>query len=119
MAATYTIEQWLTGMVDFNVPEATIKSILYNNGITVGSSVDSVAERNRELSLADLYMWLAASSSATSGEYVSDGGWQHQKSNKNVVDRAGLRARALDLYKKWNSDKAATVGSKITIKPLY
>ena len=119
MSATYTIEEWLTGMVDYNTPESAIKAILFNNGVTAGTAVASVAERERDLCLADLYMWLAASSSATSGEYVSDGGWQHQKANKNVVDRAGLRARALDLYTKWDSEKAATVGNKITLKDLY
>ena len=119
MSAIYTIEEWLTGMVDYNTPEATLKSILFNNGVAVGTAVADVAERDRDLCLADLYMWLAASSSATSGEYISDGGWQHQKSNKNVVDRAGLRSRALELYKKWDSEKAATVGNKITLKNLY
>ena len=118
--AAYTIEQWLVGMVDFNVPEATIKAILFNNKVTDGTPVSNVAERERDLCLADLLMWLSSSSTATSGEYISDGGWQHQKANKVVVDRAGLIARAKALYAKWNSEKADTViGSKITIKPIY
>ena len=54
------------------------------------------------------------------GEYISDGGWQHQKANKVVVDRASLVARARELYKKWNSEKAESViGGKITIKSIY
>lgn len=118
--AAYTIEQWLVGMVDFNVPEATIKAILFNNEVTEGVSASNVDERERDLCLADLLMWLSSSSTATSGEYISDGGWQHQKANKVVVDRAGLISRAKELYKKWNSEKAdSVVGSKITIKPIY
>ena len=118
--AAYTIEQWLVGMVDFNVPEATIKAILFNNKVTEGTSASDVDERERDLCLADLLVWLSSSSTATSGEYISDGGWQHQKANKVVVDRAGLIARARDLYKKWNSEKAnSVVGGKITIKPIY
>lgn len=113
------MEQWLAGMVDFNVPEATLAAILYNNGVEQGCPVDAVSERERDLCLADLYMWLTTSSSATSGEYISDGGWQHQKANKVVVDRAGLRAAALRLYQKWNSEKAAAAQGGVTIKNLY
>lgn len=119
MAGTLTIEQWLMGMVDFNVPDATIQAILFNNGIAPGTAMSAVGERERDLSLADLYMWLTTSSTATSGEYVSDGGWQHQKANKVVVDRAGLRANALRLYQKWNSDKADSAKGNINIKHLY
>ena len=118
--AAYTIEQWLMGMVDFNIPEATLKAILFNNEVTEGSPVTSIDERERDLCLADLLMWLSSSSTATSGEYISDGGWQHQKSTKNVFDRAGLAARARALYAKWNSEKAESAAAmKITIKSIY
>lgn len=117
--ANLSIERWLVGMVDFNVPDTTIESILFNNGVISGTPVSLVDEKSRDLSLADLYMWLTTSSTATSGEYVSDGGWQHQKANKVVVDRAGLRAAALRLYSKWNSDKAESAKGNVVIKKLY
>ena len=118
--AAYTIETWLRGMVDFDVPDATIMAILFNNEVAQGTPVGSTNEKQRDLSLADLLMWLSSSSTSSSGEYISDGGWSHQKSNKQVVDRAGLIKRAQDLYAKWNSDKAKTaVGTKITFKPIY
>lgn len=118
--ATYTIEQWLSGMVDYDVPAATLQAILYNNQVDSGSPVSSTSERERDLCLADLLMWLSSSSTSSSGEYISDNGWSHQKSNKQVVDRAGLIRRAQELYAKWNSDKTSTaVGTKITVKPIY
>lgn len=118
--AVYTIETWLRGMVDFDVPDATIMAILFNNNVTEGIAVSKTAEKDRDLCLADLLMWLASSSTSSSGEYISDGGWSHQKSNKQVVDRNGLVKRAQELYAKWDSDKAKTaVGPKITIKPIY
>ena len=118
--AAYTIETWLRGMVDFDVPDATIMAILFNNGVTSGKPVANASEKERDLCLADLLMWLSSSSTASSGEYVSDGGWSHQKSNKQVVDRAGLVRRAQELYAKWDSDKAKTaIGAKITIKSIY
>ena len=107
-------------MVDFDIPEATIMAILFNNSVTNGTPMQEVAEMERDLCLADLYMWLSSSSTATSGETVSDGGWSHQKSNKQVVDRAGLARKAQSLYAKWNSDKAKTaIGATITIKSIY
>ena len=118
--AAYTIETWLRGMVDFDVPDATIMAILFNNGVVSGNPVERTSEKERDLCLADLLMWLSSSSTASSGEYVSDGGWSHQKSNKQVVDRAGLVRRAHELYAKWDSDKATSaVTSKITFKSIY
>lgn len=118
--AAYTIETWLKGMVDFDVPSATIMAILFNNQVFQGTPVSNTSEMQRDLCLADLLMWLSSSSTASSGEYISDNGWSHQKSNKQVVDRAGLIRRAQELYAKWKSDKANTaVGTKITFKPIY
>lgn len=118
--AVYTIETWLKGMVDFDVPSATIMAILFNNEVEQGTSMTDVSEKQRDLCLADLLMWLSSSSTSSTGEYISDNGWSHQKSAKQVVDRAGLIRRAQDLYAKWNSDKAKTaVGTKITYKPIY
>ena len=117
---TYTIETWLRGMVDFDIPDATLMAILFNNEVAPGTSVSSTSEKERDLCHADLLMWLSSSSTASSGEMISDGGWSHQKSNKQVADRAGLISRARELYAKWNSDKAkAAVGAKITVKAIY
>lgn len=118
--ADYTIERWLRGMVDYDVPSDTLCAILFNNRVPDGLRVADVPERERDLCLADLLMWLSSSSTATSGEYVSDGGWQHQKSNKNVTDRTALRQRAQSLYAKWDPDKAkAAMMNKVSIKAIY
>lgn len=107
-------------MVDFDVPDAAIMAILFNNEVTPNTLMLDIAEMQKDLCLADLLMWLSSSSTASSGEYVSDGGWSHQKSNKQVVDREGLIKRAQQLYAKWSSDKADTaVGKRITIKAIY
>ena len=118
--AAYTIETWLRGKVDFDIPDATLMAILFDNEISSGTPVERTSEKQRDLCLADLLMWLSSSSTTSSGEIISDGGWSHQKSNKQVVDRAGLVRRAHDLYVKWDSDKATTaVTTKITIKSIY
>lgn len=118
--AVYTIETWLKGKADFDVPSSAIMAILFDNGVAQGTLMQNTSEMQRDLCLADLLMWLSSSSTASSGEYISDNGWSHQKSNKQVVDRDGYRKRARALYKKWNSDKADTaVGTKVTLKPIY
>lgn len=117
--AKLTIEQWLIGMVDFSLPDATLMAVLYNNGISDGAYMADVTERQRDLALADIYMWLATSSSTSSGEYEADGGWQHSRGVKNVIDRSGFRARAMELYRKWGSEKANSSIGGIVMKDLY
>lgn len=118
--AAYTIETWLRGKVDFDIPDATIMAILFDNEVPQGEPMNNTSEKQRDLCLADLLMWLSSSSISSSGEMISDNGWSHQKSAKQVVDRNGLIKRAQGLYAKWDSDKAKTaVGAKITVKPIY
>lgn len=118
--ATYTIETWLSGMVDYEIPQTTLMAILFNNKVPSGTNVSDTTEEQRDLCLADLLMWLSSSSSVSSGEMISDGGWSHQKSAKQITDRAGLIRRARELYAKWNSDKVdSAVGARITVKPIY
>lgn len=118
--AAYTIETWLRGKVDFDIPDATIMAILFDNEVEQGTPMQNTSEKQRDLCLADLLMWLSSSSTSSSGEMISDNGWSHQKSAKQVVDRSGLIKRAQALYAKWDSDKAMTaVGSKIKVKPIY
>lgn len=118
--ATYNIETWLRGKVDYEIPDVTIMAILFDNEVAQGTEVSCTTEKDRDLCLADLLMWLSSSSATTSGERIADGGWSHQKASKQVVDRASLIKRAQELYAKWNSDKATSaVGNKVTIKPIY
>lgn len=113
-----TIEQYLAGKVDFNLQDTTIQAILLDRGITEGTSASDVSQMQRDLACADLYMFLASSSTSSSGDYESDGGWQRQRSSKNVYDRNGLRALARALYEKWGVDVADTSGI-MTMKDLY
>lgn len=116
----YTIEKWLRGKVDFDIPSEAITAILFENEVANGAHMQDVSEKQRDLCLADLLMWLSSSSIASSGEMISDNGWSHQKSAKQVVDRNGLIKRAQALYEKWDSDKAKTaVGTKIIVKSIY
>lgn len=113
-----TIEQYLRGKVDFNLAAETVQAILLDRGIAEGSAMTSVTEKQRDLALADLYMFLSTSSVSSSSSYDSDGGWQKHRSNKNVANRAAFADLARKLYEKWGEVPAAATG-KVTMKPLY
>lgn len=116
--ASITIEQWITGSVDFNLTESCIKKILFDRAVAAGTPADALTMRVRKLCYADVLMYMVRSSVTTGGELISDGGWQHQKSAKNVFDRKRLEAEARAIYEEYEPDSVSTVG-KIVMKNLY
>ena len=117
MAVSLTIDQYLKGKVDYEIPESALLAIMADRGVTPGTLLIDVTERQKDLSLADLYMWLASSSVSSTGEYESDAGWQRQRSSKNVFDRGYFKALANALYAKWGL-ATETIG-KIVMQDLY
>ena len=112
-----TIEQYLRGKVDYDIPDVALLSIEADRGITSGAYLTDLSEKQKDLALADLYMWLASSSVSSTGEYESDGGWQRQRSTKNIFDRGYFKALANALYAKWGI-VTSDVGT-IVMKDLY
>lgn len=113
------IGQWLKGMVaDFDVSDSTINAILYNHHLSADVYMDEVSEKDKDLSLADLYMALATSSSKTGSVYDADGGWQRGRSTKNVVDRRWFRDQANRLYAKWDPSLVDNSGNFV-LKGIY
>lgn len=118
--AVYTIEMWLRGKVDFDFSQEAIAAILYDRWIAAGTAVSDVSEKDRELCYADLLMYAASSSVQSSGEYISDNGYQLQRSARNVYDRKAMRDNALRVYQKWDDPKAdEAAGTKFRMKNLY
>ena len=118
--AAYTIETWLRGMVDLDFSPEALSAILFNRGIEAGTSALELTEKQRDLCHADVLMYAAGSSVKASGEYVSDNGYQLQKSAKNVFDRKALRDLAMRLYAKWGDPKAEDVASgRFRMRGLY
>lgn len=112
-----TIEQYLRGKVDYDIPDVALLSIEEDRGIGSGALLSDLTEKQKDLALADLYMWLASSSVSSTGEYESDGGWQRQRSTKNVFDRGYFKALANALYAKWGI-VTSTVGT-VVMRDLY
>lgn len=118
--AAYTVETWLRGMVDFDFTPEALAAVLFNRGIAAGTDASTLTEKQRDLCYADILMYAAGSSVKASGEYISDNGYQLQKSAKNVFDRKALRDLAMRLYKKWKDPRADEAASgKFKMRPLY
>lgn len=116
----YTIKDWLKGKIDFDFTDSAIDAALFDREIDGGTPASEVSIKDRELCYADLLVYAASSSTSTQGEYESDGGWQHQKSNKNVYDRTAMRETAARIYAKWNDAKAESSSySRTTMRDLY
>lgn len=112
------IEQYLRGKIDYEITDATMASILFDRGISANTSVENTTEKQRDLCLADLYVFVSRSSISTSGEYESDGGWQKKKASKTINNRGGYVRLAKALYEKWGVTPPANPGS-IVMKPIY
>lgn len=82
MAIVYTIGTWLKGKVDFNLTDSTLMACTVDHGITPTTPYVECTEREKDLALADVYIFLATSSQTSTGEYEADGGWQHRASAK-------------------------------------
>jgi hypothetical protein len=94
-------------------------TVLFDNGLYEGTGVTDTTEKQRDLCLADLLVWLSYSSTVSSASSDSDGGWKHTDAVKNVANRAALANRAKALYEKWNSPKVSEVSvSRITFKTI-
>jgi len=120
-AAPYTIKSWLAGKVDFDFPDEALASVFFDRGICADMPAYGVSERDRELCLADILMYAAASATSSGSYLESDGGWQHQKAVRNVADRDALRARAMRFYRKWGDTSALEEASAggVVMRDLY
>lgn len=106
----YTIEEYLRGMVAFEVPDSTFASIRVYRGIQKGQDFNELSERIIELCYADLLLWASTSPSSITGAKESDGGWSHSEESRtlSITDKKELRAQANAIYKKYNDSRYNT-----------
>lgn len=127
--AEMTIEQYLRGRIYYDIPEETLRSILFDRGIGEGTPVVelSLIEDNekrlyenkklRDLCLADVYMYCASLPSTRNNSSESDGQWKSEQGGyqRSAFDSRQLRAMANDIYAKYG-EKAQ--GQKITLTSI-
>ena len=108
-----TIEEYLRGLVYYEIPDATLRSILYKRNVADGEDVSALTERDMDLCLAEVYMWCASTPSSRNNTEDADGNWKHIEGGwqTSAYDKRQMRSMALDLFKKWG--ESLTSGSKI------
>lgn len=109
------IEEYLRGLVSYDLPDNTLKSILFKRDVNPGEEVDNVSEKDRDLCLAEVYLWCATTPSAKNNTEDADGNWKHIEAGwtTSAFDKRQLRAMAKELFDKWG--ETATTIQKITL----
>lgn len=118
--ADMTIEQYLRGLVAYDLPDETLRAILFRRKISDGSIItdlsDDEDERIKmcELCLADVYMYCASLPSTKNNSSEADGQWKSEQGGyqRSAYDARQLRAMANDIYSKYGE---VTQGQKIRL----
>lgn len=100
----YTIEDYLFGCVNFDVPQDAIRSILMNRGVENGMAFLEAKETlgfSIDLLKADLFKWILLGVSRKGAVSDGDNGWKHSDGGYSLTkeDKRLLRNEANAIYK--------------------
>lgn len=98
-----TIEDYLRGLVGFDVPESVLNSIRAYREVNKAADISELTVKQKDLLYADLLMWASTSPTSYTGTKESDGGWSRTESNKtvSVTDKKRFENMAMSIYKKY------------------
>jgi hypothetical protein len=101
---SYTIEDYLRGVVNVGISDAALKSICKRLGITPGTEYDELSEKQVDLSTAWLYVWLSGSPTTSSKISDKDGDWSHSEGGETMSANVlkGYLRMANELFAKWD-----------------
>ena len=107
----YTIEQYLKGKVrNVTVPDNALLSILAENEIDGNAAYADLTQKQRDLALAGLYVWVAMSPTTSQKVTDKDANWEHSEGGEtmsaNVLNR--FLRMANEIYAKY---EIPTVGA--------
>ncbi len=109
------IEDYLRGVVSYQVADNALNSILFKRKIAAGEMASVLTEKLLDLCTADLYLWCATTPSTQNNTEDSDGGWKHVEGGwqTSAYDKRELRAMAKELYEKWGENMPGKSKMKI------
>ncbi|PXV66866.1 hypothetical protein CLV62_104127 [Dysgonomonas alginatilytica] len=98
-----SIEDYLKGLVGFDVTESVLNSIRIYREIKKRTDVAELSTKQRDLLYADLLMWASTSPTSYTGTKEADGGWSKTEANKtiSVTDKKRFENLAMSIYKKY------------------
>ncbi|NDV68599.1 hypothetical protein [Dysgonomonas sp. 25] len=102
-----TIEEYLRGLVGFDVPDNVLNSIRAYREVKKATDTNDLTAKEKDLLYADLLMWASTSPTSYTGTKESDGGWSRTESNKtvSVTDKKRFENLAMSIYKKYLDKK--------------
>lgn len=102
--ATLTIENYLRGKVATDIPDKTLLSIEAEVGVDPNSAYADLSERQRDLCLAGMYVYLSTNPSQTQKITEKDADWEHSEGGQiysaNALSTFLRMANAI--YKKYD-----------------
>lgn len=107
----FTIESYLRGRVPkYNISDEAMMSALVDGGVEPGTKATDTSEKQRDLSLAAIYIGLATAPTRTESVKDSDGDWSHEEGGEqnSALVQNRLLAMANELRKKWGLDAVVT-----------
>lgn len=106
----FTLARYLKSKVAISVPDDTITAILAENGVDAGTLFSDATEKQRDLCLAGLYVFISGSPTTTEKISDSDADWSHseggQMMSANVLNNYLRMANAI--YKKYGLDQVGS-----------
>ena len=127
MACIFTIKDYLEGKVrNITIPEKALLSICADAEVDPSTNYSEATERQKDLSLAWLYVWVAGSPTQSGGWTEEDADWK-QSENGERMSASVLKqylAMANDIFDKYDlplmgGDKWGFVGRGIRNPRIY
>jgi hypothetical protein len=116
---TYTVEDWLFGCVNFDVPASAVTAILADRGVSPGTSFEAFSAAgttlpDKRLLKADLLKWIVLGIGKRNSVSDSDNGWSHSEGGYTLSkdDKKLLMDEANAIYDELEPD--STFGKKRT-----
>ena len=85
MAGDFTIKQYLKGKVrNISIPDEALRSICADAGVAPDDYFEEATERQRDLALAWLCVWIAGSPTQSSGHTEEDADWKSSDTGERM-----------------------------------
>lgn len=113
-SGSYTIEDFLFGCVNLEIPSELLIPLLLKRGVEPGMLYGEVEERQRNLLEADLYVKLATTTpDKVNSVTEQDNGWEHSGGGFSISEkyRDYLLAKANKIYAEYGEPLVGKTGT--------
>lgn len=102
-----TMRSFLKNSVPIDVKDQALIPISVVRNFSLDADASLINRRDRDLAMADLFVFVASSPSSFTGEQDSDFYWSHKGSSYSLsnADKKNLMKQACDIYTKYGEPK--------------